>query len=270
MRVASGGAAQAAACSCASAAVGVAVLQALRWELQSRERCGGSCAEGDTPLAIAALRSLFNELSLWREDRKLYARCYYRVRGEVVLFGLFNAVHILHRRTAGLLCDSTEKLYSFVVVLEGSVFMSVDNKANEALEPGKTLFLDARYTWQVHARGTVAQPATVAFAFFEPLERRPNRKHLEKTVQELADSMPPVKSFAARGTRRRRSASSTPTPPGAKRLQRRELLSMQRRELLLQWPPSLAPRGAKGRAPSPQPVWADPRPHGLRSRRACA
>ena len=65
--------------------------------------------EGEEAIAIAALRSLFGELSLWKDETKLYARCYYRVRGETVLFGLFNAVHILHRRAAGLLCESTGK-----------------------------------------------------------------------------------------------------------------------------------------------------------------
>ena len=49
--VAAGGAAKAAASAYAGAAEEVAVLQALRWELQSRERCGGSCtAEGARPL----------------------------------------------------------------------------------------------------------------------------------------------------------------------------------------------------------------------------
>ena len=65
--------------------------------------------EGEEAIAIAAFRSLFGELSLWKQDSKLYAQCYYRVRGEVVLFGLFNAVRILHRRSAGLLCESTGK-----------------------------------------------------------------------------------------------------------------------------------------------------------------
>ena len=66
-----------------------------------------------------------------------YAQCYYRVRGEVVLFGLFNAVHILHRRSAGLLCESTgkRKYYSSLLVgLEGSVVLSVDNKEGEVLQ----------------------------------------------------------------------------------------------------------------------------------------
>ena len=68
--------------------------------------------EGEEAIAIGALRTLFCELSLWKEDNKVYARCYYRTRNQVLLFGLFNAVHILHRRTSGLLCDSTGKLYS--------------------------------------------------------------------------------------------------------------------------------------------------------------
>ena len=151
--------------------------------------------EGEETIAIGALRALFGGLSLWKEDSKLYAQCYYRIRGEVVLFGLFNAVHILHRRAAGLLCESAGKrkyYYSLLVVLEGSVVLSVDNKEGEVLQPGKTLFL-AFHSWQVFARGTVA--ATVALASLEPIQRRPNRKHLEKTVQELAETGAQVKEL---------------------------------------------------------------------------
>ena len=80
--------------------------------------------------------------------------------------------------------------YSPLVVLEGSVVLSVDNKEGEVLQPGKTLF-SAFCSWQVFARGTVA--ATVALAFLEPLQRRPNRKHLGKKVQELAETGAQVK-----------------------------------------------------------------------------
>jgi len=146
--------------------------------------------DGEASIAIAALRGLYKELSVWKEDAKVYARCYHRTRKTDVLFGLFNAVHILHRRTEGALSESTGKHYAFVVVLEGSVVLSVDNKDGQVQPPGNILFVATR-SWHVGARGTGG--ATVAVAFLEPVEGRSNRKHLEKMLRELADSQAQVK-----------------------------------------------------------------------------
>ena len=145
------------------------------------------CHAGKDAMALAAMSTLWAQFELWKSERKLYDRCYYRVRVQEapLLFGIFNAVRLFSRQAPGAMWEQEGKLsFAFLVVLEGTVRVEIDRHTGN-LDAGNMVFMHGK-TVRLSSPGACTAAVRVAVAFLEPIRERPDLARLQKVVASLA------------------------------------------------------------------------------------